>query len=49
MEAEVIRVTDPEVAVQGLISLSEGSHYFCRFHIEKRTFDKHSNNMIQSA
>jgi len=48
-EAEVIRVTDPEVAVQGLISLSEGSHYFSRFHIEKGTFDEHCKNMIQSA
>jgi len=48
-EAEIIRVTDPEVAVQALISLSEGSHYFSRFHIEKGTFDEHCKNMIQSA
>ena len=48
-EADVIRVTDPEVAAQGLIALSEGSHYFCRFYIENGTFDEHCKNMIQAA
>ncbi len=48
-EADVIRVTDPEAAVHGLISLSEGSHYFYRFHIENGTLDEHCKNMIQAA
>jgi len=48
-ETNVIRVTDSEAAVQGLISLSEGSHYFCRFHIEKGMFDVHCSNMVQAA
>jgi len=48
-DADVIRVSDPEAAAQGLISLSEGSHYFCRFHIENGTFDEHCKIMIQAA
>lgn len=48
-DADVIRVADQEAAAQGLISLSEGSHYFCRFHIENGTFDEHCRNMIQAA
>lgn len=48
-DADVIRVADQEAAAQGLISLSEGSHYFCRFHIENGTFDEHCKNMIQAA
>jgi len=48
-DADVIRVTDPEAATQGLISLSEGSHYFCRFHIKNGTFDEHCKIMIQAA
>jgi AcrR family transcriptional regulator len=48
-ENDVIRVTDPKAAAQGLIALSEGSHYFCRFYIENGTFDEHCKNMIQAA
>ena len=48
-EADIIWVKDQEAAVQGLISLSEGSHYFCRFHIENGTFDEHCKHMIQAA
>lgn len=48
-DAGVIQVADPEAAAQGLISLSEGSHYFCRFHIEQGTFDEHCKIMIQTA
>ncbi len=48
-ETEVIQVTDLEAAAQALISLSEGSHYFCRFHIENGTFDDHRKNMIEAA
>jgi AcrR family transcriptional regulator len=48
-DAGVIQVADPEAAAQGLISLSEGSHYFCRFHIENGSFDEHCKNMIQTA
>lgn len=48
-DAGVIQVADPEAAAQGFISLSEGSHYFCRFHIENGTFDAHCRNMIQAA
>lgn len=48
-DAGVIQVADPEAAAQGLISLSEGSHYFCRFHIEHGTFDEHCKIMIQTA
>lgn len=48
-DAGVIRVADPDAAAQGLISLSEGSHYFCRFHIENGTFDEHCRKMIQAA
>lgn len=48
-DADVIQVADAEAATQGLISLSEGSHYFCRFHIENGAFDEHCRNMIQAA
>jgi len=48
-DAGVIRVANPEAAAQGLISLSEGSHYFCRFHIENGTFSEHCRNMIVVA
>jgi AcrR family transcriptional regulator len=48
-DAGVIRVADPEAAAQGLISLSEGSHFFCRFHIENGTFDEHCKIMIEAA
>lgn len=48
-DAGVIRVADQEAAAQGLISLSEGSHYFCRFHIKNGTFDEHCRNMIEAA
>lgn len=49
LENRAIRIDDPEAAAEALISLSEGSHYFCRFHIEKGTFDLHCQNMIQAA
>lgn len=48
-EANIICVKDQEATVQALISLSEGSHYFCRFHIENGTFDAHCKNMMQAA
>ncbi|WP_300667287.1 TetR/AcrR family transcriptional regulator [Desulfoluna sp.] len=48
-EAGVIHVEDPEAAAEALISLSEGSHYFCRYHIEAGTFDAHCRHMIQAA
>lgn len=48
-EADIISVKDREAAVQALISLSEGSHYFCRFHIQNGTFDEHCKNMMQAA
>ncbi|MBI9088413.1 MAG: TetR/AcrR family transcriptional regulator [Desulfobacterium sp.] len=48
-EAGVIRVEDPKASTEALISLSEGSHYFCRYHIEAGTFDDHCRHMIQAA
>ncbi len=48
-EAGVIRVDDPKASTEALISLSEGSHYFCRYHIEAGTFDGHCRHMIQAA
>jgi len=48
-EKGVIRVDDPEATVEAFISLSEGSHYFCRFHIENGTFDSHCRKMIEAA
>lgn len=47
--AGVIHVDDPEAATEALISLSEGSHYFCRYHIEAGTFDAHCAHMIRAA
>ena len=48
-DAGVIRVDDPKGSAEALISLSEGSHYFCRYHIEPGTFDAHCRHMIQAA
>lgn len=48
-EAGVIQADDPEASTEALISLSEGSHYFCRYHIEAGTFDTHCRHMIQAA
>ena len=48
-EAGVIRVDDPTASAEALISLSEGSHYFCRYHIEPGTFDTHCRHMIEAA
>ena len=48
-EEGVIRIDDVEAAVEALISLSEGSHYFCRFHIDNGTFDSHCQHMIVAA
>lgn len=48
-EAGVIRVDDPEASAESLISLSEGSHYFSRYHIEPGTFDAHCRHMIRAA
>ncbi len=48
-EAEIISIESISAAVQGLISLSEGSHYFCRFHINTEDFDVHRTNMIIAA
>lgn len=49
VENEVVRIDDPEKTVEALISLSEGSHYFCRFHIADEMFDSHCQNMIEAA
>lgn len=48
-ESGIIRVNDNQAAVEALISLSEGSHYFCRYHIEDGKFEKHCQNMIATA
>ena len=48
-EEGVIQIDDPEEAVEAFISLSEGSHYFCRFHIDNGTFDSHCRKMIAAA
>lgn len=48
-EAGVVAASNPEAAVEALIALSEGSHYFCRFHIDAGTFDNHCRNMIRAA
>ncbi len=48
-EAKIISVPDDHAAVQALISLSEGSHYFCRYHIDENDFDAHRANMIMAA
>jgi len=48
-EEGVICVDDQDATVEALISLSEGSHYFCRFHIENGTFDNHCRHMIAAA
>jgi len=50
-ESGVIRLEDPRAAVEALISLSEGSHYFSRFHIGsgERDFAAHCRHMITAA
>jgi AcrR family transcriptional regulator len=48
-DAGVIHVAKPEQAVEAFISLSEGSHYFCGFHIAHGAFDDHCQNMIRAA
>lgn len=48
-EAGVIRVDDPTASAEALISLSEGSHYFSRYHIEAGTFDAHCRHMTEAA
>jgi AcrR family transcriptional regulator len=48
-EAKIINVDSVQAAVQALISLSEGSHYFCRFHIHEEDFDGHCANMMCAA
>jgi AcrR family transcriptional regulator len=48
-ETNIIRVDSVQAAVQALISLSEGSHYFCRFHINDEDFDDHRTNMVRTA
>ena len=48
-EAGVITAADPQASAEALISLSEGSHYFCRYHIEAGTFEAHCDHMIQAA
>jgi len=48
-EAGVIRVDNPESTTEALISLSEGSHYFCQYHITAGTFDAHCRHMIRAA
>lgn len=49
MESGVIDVRDPIEVVEALLSLSEGSHYFCRFHVAGDDFDIHRQNMILAA
>ena len=48
-KAGVIHVADPVASAEALIALSEGSHYFSRFHLEAGTFDAHCRHMIQAA
>ncbi len=48
-KAGAIHVSDPTASAEALISLCEGSHYFCRYHIEAGTFDAHCRHMIQAA
>jgi len=49
VESGVIAVDDEGAAVEALISLAEGSHYFCPFHVEEGAFDHHRRNMIKAA
>lgn len=48
-ESGIINVDDNEAAVEALISLSEGSHYFCRYHIGEGALDNHCQIMISTA
>lgn len=48
-ESGIIRVDDVDAAVEALISLSEGSHYFCKYHITGDSLETHCQNMISSA
>ncbi|MCG8471843.1 MAG: TetR/AcrR family transcriptional regulator [Desulfobacterales bacterium] len=48
-EADIIHVEDLSGAVESLISLSEGSHYFCRYHIDDKEFEAHCEHMIVAA
>lgn len=48
-QSGIIRVDDQQAAVQALISLSEGSHYFSGYHIEEGAFDEHCRYMIGAA
>lgn len=45
----VVTVEDERAAVQALISLSEGSHYFSSYHVADDGFDAHCQNMIEAA
>jgi AcrR family transcriptional regulator len=48
-QSGVIQVDDEQAAMQALLSLSEGSHYFSRYHIENDAFDEHCRHMIWAA
>ncbi len=48
-ESGIVNVDDIEASVGVLISLSEGSHYFSRYHIAEGSLDIHCQNMIDSA
>lgn len=48
-EAAIIRIDNTEAAVQALISLSEGSHYFSDYHVGEELFDTYCQNMKNAA
>lgn len=48
-EAGIIAIDHPEATVEALISLSEGSHYFCRYHVTDDGFEEHCRHMIAAA
>lgn len=48
-QSGIIEVDNQQATVQALISLSEGSHYFNGYHIEKDSHDEHCKYMIWAA
>jgi AcrR family transcriptional regulator len=48
-QAGIVRIDSSDAAVEALISLSEGSHYFCRFHVPPERLDEHCRNMTLTA
>lgn len=48
-QSGIVQVSSSTAVVEALISLSEGSHYFCRFHVPQERFDEHCRDMILAA